>query len=139
MQSVTFINNEYFQLIFKNQDTLRLSNCGVCVYCFKSCKYNDINQWISEKDSTYTALCPHCCVDAVIPINNSNKYDLLKQCLDEWSKSNFKLTSSTVIYANLQKSLKIWREIGFGEKYPKMIKTIHNTDLNIPTIFDGNT
>ena len=28
----------------------------------------------------------------------------------------------TVIYANLQKSLKIWREYGFGEKYPKMIK-----------------
>lgn len=39
--------------------------CG-CFYCLAIFNPHEIQEWISEKDGSQTALCPNCGIDSVI-------------------------------------------------------------------------
>ncbi len=54
-------------LSIKNKTAIekRKQMCG-CFNCLSIFPSEEIEDWISEPDGNYTALCPHCCTDSVI-------------------------------------------------------------------------
>ena len=50
----------------------KVSECA-CYYCCKVFKPSDIKEWVDKSD---TALCPHCAVDAVLPVYEESEKDL---------------------------------------------------------------
>ena len=45
---------------------MKESTFGVCVYCKRRVKMEEIDEWIDDRNGT-TAMCPHCDTDAVVP------------------------------------------------------------------------
>jgi hypothetical protein len=48
-----------------NKRMLKSVDEGVCYFCGLTCKYEDVKVWVRNET---TALCPHCGIDAVIPV-----------------------------------------------------------------------
>ena len=51
---------ENFPELFRHPEDIR------CVYCFASMHYDDIWEWV---DGYWTAMCPSCGIDALVPRN----------------------------------------------------------------------
>ena len=62
----------------------RDSKCG-CFYCLNIYSPKEIREWI--RDSSGTALCPYCGIDAVI--SESSGYPITKEFLGEMKKKWF--------------------------------------------------
>jgi hypothetical protein len=72
------------KLAIHNKINLSMVSECVCYYCFKVFKPSEIVEYVDkEKD---TALCPHCSVDAVLPIYEESEKDesMLKQIHNYW-------------------------------------------------------
>lgn len=67
---------------FENMHLLKdAEKCG-CFYCGKIFTPYDIEEWIDdEKD--YTALCPYCGIDTVIPAVDNGDYKLTPELLED--------------------------------------------------------
>jgi hypothetical protein len=50
----------------------KVSECA-CYYCCKVFQPSEIKEWVDKND---TALCPHCGVDAVLPVYEESEKDL---------------------------------------------------------------
>jgi hypothetical protein len=73
--------------IFHRAQIMASELCG-CFYCLEIFKPSDIERWtdINKDESQYTALCPHCGIDAVI--GSASGYPITKEFLkrmeEEW-------------------------------------------------------
>ena len=71
--------------------------CG-CFYCLKIYHPREIQQWIDEGIEGETAVCPECCVDAVLPgysgLPITKKF--LQQMHEQWFGSTLSLGSVVV-------------------------------------------
>lgn len=56
---------KYIKLSFKNKEKVLNAKRCYCYHCKKEIDKNKI-EWLIEKDSKETALCPECFVDSVI-------------------------------------------------------------------------
>ena len=50
----------------------KVSEC-VCYYCCKVYQPSEIKEWVDKND---TALCPHCGIDAVLPVYEEGEKDI---------------------------------------------------------------
>ncbi len=70
---------------FGNQKEIRQSQkCG-CFHCLKTFDSAEIVEWIEDL-SSFTALCPYCCIDSVIGDNSGFPIteEYLKTMRDYW-------------------------------------------------------
>jgi hypothetical protein len=51
---------------FRNRDEIMASDLCGCFYCLAVFPPGAVEQWMTEKDGSQTALCPKCTVDSVI-------------------------------------------------------------------------
>lgn len=60
----------YPSMSFKNADRLACETMCSCYHCLQRFDTKQLTEWI---DDGYTALCPHCNIDAIVPgkINKS--------------------------------------------------------------------
>lgn len=49
-----------------------VSECA-CYYCYKVFPPSEIKEWTDKEGDT--ALCPHCNIDAIIPVNEESEKD----------------------------------------------------------------
>jgi len=49
-----------------NKDMLQSVGEGVCFYCGKTCKYEDVKEWVGKHSQT--GMCPHCGIDSIMPV-----------------------------------------------------------------------
>lgn len=52
----------------------KVSEC-VCYYCYKVFSPSEIKEWVDK--SLDTAICPHCSVDAVLPVYEEGEKDIV--------------------------------------------------------------
>ena len=55
------------QASFGNKETVKESKFCGCFYCLKIFPSSEVTEWIPERRGLYTASCPYCYIDSVIP------------------------------------------------------------------------
>lgn len=55
---------EFSKQSFYNREGLELHGLGTCYCCFREVQLEEIEEWTDRKK---TAICPNCCLDAIIP------------------------------------------------------------------------
>ena len=85
-------NDDYMPLATANQADLAL-HPGVCIACFGEIAVNGVKGWIDDAGGQ-TAICPHCGVDAVVPLHR------IQDDGKPWRRMQI---------------LRHWRRVGFGE------------------------
>lgn len=63
------------KLSFKNKEQLQKIENACCYFCQKDVIVKDIKEWTDDGE---TAICPHCNVDAVVPMSNPGCETLLE-------------------------------------------------------------
>lgn len=79
-------------MAFKNRQLLEASEFCGCYYCCKIFKADSITEWVEEKRSGgggFTALCPHCGIDSVIPQNTQALSELNTKLLKSLQQKFF--------------------------------------------------
>ncbi len=62
------------KLAIHNKKSLeKVSECA-CYYCYKVYSPSEIQEWVDVGNDT--AICPHCGIDAVLPVNEEGEKDL---------------------------------------------------------------
>ena len=63
---------ELYKFSYENKEVLKESKECVCFYCFARFHYDEIKEWVEDQHG-FTAQCPKCGIDSVIPANINNK------------------------------------------------------------------
>jgi len=71
-----------------NRSLLMLANGCVCFYCKDRFLFEDIKEWIPD----YTAICPKCGIDSVVPNAELITNCLLNEMSEFWFANNKKCT-----------------------------------------------
>lgn len=87
----TWTLEEISGMAFKNRQLLEASEFCGCYYCCKIFKADSITEWVKEKRSGggFTALCPHCGIDSVIPQNTQALSELNTKLLKSLQQKFF--------------------------------------------------
>ena len=73
---------------FENKKSLeKVNKCG-CFYCLKIFNPEEIEEWVEDKKD-YTAICPYCGIDSIIPLSVINEYELNTNLLEIINKEYF--------------------------------------------------
>lgn len=90
-------DDDYMPLVTANQVHLR-QHPGICVACLREIVANGVKRWIDDTDGK-TAICPHCAVDAVVPLHR------IQDDGKPWRRLQI---------------LRHWRRIGFGDGFGEL-------------------
>lgn len=88
-------HDSYMPLATANQEHLE-RHPGVCVACLQQIAANGVQHWIDDADGK-TAICPHCGIDAVVPlhqIQDEGKPERRMQILQHWRRIGFGTAAS---------------------------------------------
>lgn len=76
--------------IFHRDEVMSSETCG-CFYCMEIFPPGEIVDWTDERNGALTtAICPHCCVDAVLGSDSGFPItpEFLRQMRDRWFGSS---------------------------------------------------
>ena len=78
---------ELYKLCFENKKILEKAKKCVCFYCGHRFTYGRIKEWINDRND-YTAQCPKCQIDSVIPAT-VNGYEVTDKDIEILNKYYF--------------------------------------------------
>ena len=112
---MTYNVEDFIKLSTNNRETIKDdTHCG-CYFCLSTFKGSDIEEWTDEEGS-YTALCPHCGIDSVLPdITDS---EALSRGLEMWFTGKISVAEmESMLMDNLEPDIKSSFDELYSQEY----------------------